>query len=118
MKKIKLISGISLVVVLTISIFFNVKNQFLTLKEAKSKNQGLQNKIEELKIDKQKLLKQIEYATSSAFVTQQTHEKLALGTENDVWLILPTGKEIDLRPEINEIKEIPKYKQWLDLFTR
>ncbi|MFA5532617.1 MAG: hypothetical protein WDA13_03420 [Candidatus Shapirobacteria bacterium] len=118
MKKIKLILKVGLVVVLSTSIFFNVKNQFLTLKEAKIKNQELQDKIEKLKIDKQKLVKQIEYATSSAFISQQTHDKLALGTENDVWLILSTGKEIDLRPEINENKEIPKYKQWWNLFTR
>lgn len=118
MKKIKSILWISLTVFLTLSVFFNVKNQFLNLEDAKNKNDDLENKIEILKTEKQKLIKKIEYATSSAFVDQQTHEELALGTENDVWLILPTETEIDLRPEINEDKETPLYKQWLGLFTR
>ncbi|MDD4938111.1 MAG: hypothetical protein PHX34_03840 [Candidatus Shapirobacteria bacterium] len=118
MKKVKIISWIALVIGLTLSVFFNVKNQFLTLREAKNKNYELENKIIELKTDKQKLMKQIEFATSSAFVDQQTHEKLALGTENDVWLILPTETEIDLRPKINETQQIAKYKQWLNLFTQ
>jgi len=118
MKKVKIISWIALVTGLTLSVFFNVKNQFLTLREAENKNQDLKDKIENLKVDKQKLIKQIEFATSSAFIDQQTHEKLALGSENDVWLILPTETEIDLRPKMNETEQVAKYKQWLNLFTQ
>jgi hypothetical protein len=118
MKKIKLFLWIGATIVLATSVFLNVKNQFFTLKEAKNKNEELSEKIEKLKIDKQKLIKQIEYSTSSAFLSQQTHDKLALGTENDVWLVLPTEKAADLRPEVNESKETPNYRQWLDLFTR
>lgn len=103
---------------LTLSVFVNIKNQYFTLKEAENKNGQLTNKIEELKLEKQKLIKKIEYATTSAYINQQIHDKLAMGTENDVWLIVPTEIQADLRPQINEDKKITNWQQWLNLFTQ
>ncbi len=100
------------------SVFFNIKNQYSTLKEAESKNNLLEEKIESLKLEKQKLIKKIEYATSSAFINQQIHDKLALGTANDVWIIMPTETQIDLRPQANEDKKQANWQQWLNLFTQ
>lgn len=106
------------VVFLIISISLNIKNQLIVLLEARKKNDQLGKSIEVIKMENQKLMRQIEYATSSAFVDQERHDKLALGEYNDVWLVLSTEKEIDLRPEVNENKKVPNYRQWWDLFTR
>lgn len=103
---------------LTLSVFLNIKNQYSTLREAESKNNELEYKIENLKLEKQKLIKKIEYATSSAFISQQIHDKLSLGTIDDVWIIMPTETQIDLRPQINEDKRQANWQQWLSLFTR
>ena len=100
------------------SVFFNIKNQYFTLKEAENKNDQLTNKIDELKLEKQKLIKKIEYATTSAYINQQIHDKLAMGTENDVWLMVPTEVQADLRPQVNENVKQPNWRQWIDLFTR
>jgi len=118
MEKIKKIFLIIIGGIILISTFLNIKNQYSTLKEAENKNAELQSKIQNLVVSKQKLGKQIEYATSSAFREQQTRELLGLGQENDVWLALPEEKKIDLVQETNEIVEIPKYRQWLNLFTQ
>lgn len=103
---------------LVVSVFFNIKNQYFTLKEAENKNDQLTNKIDELKLEKQKLIKKIEYATTSAYINQQIHDKLAMGTENDVWLMVPTEVQADLRPQVNEDVKQPNWRQWIDLFTR
>lgn len=105
-------------ILLVISISLNIKNQLIVLLEARKKNNELSNSIEIMRTKNQKLIKQIEYASSSAFVDQERHDKLALGGNNDVWLILKDEKEIDLRPKVNEKELIPSYKQWLNLFTR
>ena len=118
MKKNKSILWISIILGLALSVFFNIKNQYSTLREAKNKNNELEEKIESLKIEKQKLIKKIEYATSSAFISQQIHDKLSLGATNDVWIIVPTETQIDLRPQVNEDKKVANWQQWLALFTR
>jgi len=118
MEKIKRIFLITIGGIVLISTSINIKNQYWTLKEAKNKNAQLQSKIEKLITSKQKIEKQIEYATSSAFREQQTRELLGLGQQNDIWLILPEEKKIDLYQETNEVVEVPKYKQWLNLFTQ
>ena len=118
MKKNKSILWIIIIFGLTLSVFFNIKNQYSTLKEAENKNNQLEEKIESLKIEKQKLIKKIEYATSSAFISQQIHDKLGLGTINDVWIMVPTETQVDLRPQVNEDKRQANWQQWLNLFTR
>jgi hypothetical protein len=118
MKRAKKIFLLLIVSIVLISTIFNIKSQFFTLKDAEQKNAELQSKIEKLIVIKQKLQKQTEYATSSAFREQQTRQLLGLGQSNDVWLRLPEEKKIDLYQETNEVIEVPKYKQWLNLFTQ
>lgn len=118
MKKNRSIWWIIILFGLAISVLLNIKNQYFTLKEAENKNDQLVKKIEDLNSEKQKLIKKIEYATSSAFLDQQIRDKLAMGTENDVWLIVPTEIQADLRPQVNEDKKQANWQQWLNLFTR
>jgi len=118
MKRAKKIFLLFIVSIVLISTIFNIKNQFLTLSEAQQKNDQLQSKIEKLTEMKQKLQKEIEYATSSAFREQQTRQLLGLGQNNDVWLQLPEERKIDLYQATNEVIEVPKYRQWLNLFTQ
>lgn len=101
-----------------ISTLLNIRNQYLTLKDAEKKNNELKIKVEKMIGLKQKIIKQIEYATSSAFIDQQKKQLLGLGTEKDVWLVLPEEKKIDYYDEVTEEVEIPNYQQWLQLFTQ
>ena len=104
--------------ILIISTLLNIRNQYLTLKEAEKKNNELKIKVENMTKLKQKMIKQIEYATSSAFVDQQQRQLLGLGTENDFWLILSEEKKLNYFNETIEEVEIPNYQQWLNLFTQ
>ncbi len=118
MNKIKIISFRLIGLVLIISTILNIRNQYLTLKDAQKKNNELVMKVENMTKLKQKMIKQIEYATSSAFVDQQQRQLLGLGTENDFWLILGEEKKLSYHEETTEEIEIPNYLQWWQLFTQ
>jgi len=100
------------------STFLNIKNQYNTLKLAENKNEELKLTLEKMKILKLKMTKQVEYATSSAFLDQQRKQLFGLGTENDVWLDLPEERKIAYDNGIVDVTETPKYRQWLNLFTQ
>jgi hypothetical protein len=110
-----LISG-----VIIISTFINIKNQFNTLKSAESKNYELKLKLEQTNILKNNLVKQIEYATSSAFVDSQRKKLLGLGTDNDYWLDIreDLDKPEEIIRQVYESKKESNLSKWLRLFTR
>lgn len=118
MSKIKKISFSLVGLILIISTVLNIRNQYLTLKEAEHENNELIFKIENMTRLKQKMIKQIEYATSSAFVDQQQRQLLGLGSENDYWLILGEEKKLNYQNEVTEEFEIANYRKWLNLFTQ
>lgn len=104
--------------IISVSIIVNIKTQYNTLKEAEKQNLKIEMEISRLNQENQILIQKVEYATSSAFLDQEARDKLALGSENDVWLDLGEEKKMDLFPKINETKKIAKIKQWISLFTR
>ena len=119
MEKIKIrLLGI-LAVVLAIGTFFNIRNQYGTLKTAELKNEELKVKIENLNQQKQRLINQAEYATSSAFLEQPRRALLGIGKENDAWLEIEGNEnKIDLETEVNETAEPTKLKEWIWWFTQ
>ena len=104
--------------VISLSIMLNIKTQYSTLREAEKQNIKIEKEITKLNQENQILSQKVEFATSSAFLEQEAHDKLALGRENDVWLDLSEEENIDLFPKAKETEEIPKIKQWINLFTR
>lgn len=105
-------------VVVSVLILNNIKNQYKTLQEAQKQNSEMEKKILKLDEENQVLNQKIVYATSSAFLEEETRDKLGLGTENDVWLELGEEKDLDLFPKVDEAKKTPNIKQWISLFTR
>lgn len=119
MEKIKRLFLVIVAGIIALSTFLNVRNQYNTLKLAEMKNEELKIKIEKAKTLKQKMIKQVEYATSSAFLDQQRKELLGLGTENDFWLELPENKgTTQFYSDINETKQTSNWQEWLRLFTQ
>ncbi len=97
----------------------NMWQQWATLNEARARNLKLNEEATKLIAQNKILEKQIEYATSSAYINQKTREYLGLGSQNDYWLKLP--KDIDnsdIKPEFNEVAEVPIIWQWWNLFTK
>ena len=95
----------------------NIWRQWLTVRNAQSRNAVLKTEIETIKARNRILEKQIEYATSSAYINQKTREYLGLGGPNDYWLKLPkdTGS-LNFGSEFNEVTEVPIIWQWWSLF--
>lgn len=100
------------------SIINNIRTQYGTLKEAERQNLKIEKEITKLKQENQILNQKIEYATSSAFIEQEAHERLGMGGENDLWLKLNEEENLDLFPKVNQVEEIPKIRQWIRLFTQ
>lgn len=104
--------------VIVISTLINIKNQFETLKNARSKNEELEVKLEQMTILKNKLDKKIEYATTSAFIDSQRKELLGLGTDNDYWLdIAQENTSVEIIRDVYETKQEMNVQKWLRLFT-
>ena len=118
MKKITFLIGPIILIILSISVVINIKNQFLTLNMAKNENFSLNKKIREFEESNSVLTRRIEYSSSSAFIDQKMRENFGLGEENDVWLDLSPERKIELNVDNKEVIEVPKYKQWLGLFTQ
>jgi hypothetical protein len=105
-------------VLVSVLISMNISNQYKTLLEAKKQNYEIEKKISKLDEENQILNQKIAYATSGAFLEQEVRDKLGLGTEKDIWLDVGEEKDLNLFPKINEAKNIPNIKQWINLFTR
>ncbi len=119
MMKIKKIIWVLLTVIVLLSTLVNMKNQFNTLRLAKSKNEELVLKLEQMNVLKNNLVKKIEYATSSAFVNSQRKELLGLGTDDDYWLDIEEDQEKpeEIIRQVYETERESNFKKWLKLFT-
>jgi hypothetical protein len=119
MVKIKKIIWVLVSGIVIVSTFVNIKNQFNTLESAKSKNEDLKLKLEQIDILRNNLTKKIEYSTSSAFVNSQRKELLGLGTDNDYWLDIKedSGKPEEIIRQVYESKSESNPEKWLSLFT-
>lgn len=95
----------------------SISKQWHTLNEASKQNLKMEKEIGQLKIRNEEIKRQIEYATSSAALDQEAREKLALGKANDSWLAVNKANSVNLEPEIKINKEIPKIREWINLFT-
>ena len=85
----KIIGNILLCLGLAIMIVFslgNVWRQFSLLREAERENKMLYEKTRFLEDENRKLIRTINYATSSAFLERQARIQLGLGTSNDYWI--------------------------------
>jgi len=119
MKRTKNLVLLILSIIILLSTFFNVLNQYNTLKNAIRKNEELKASLEKMKIKNQQLIKKTAYATTSAYIDQQRRELLALGTKDDVWLDLPKNEEkIEYKIVINEIEIETNWEKWIKLFTQ
>lgn len=111
-------TSINTVLIITIiSTIINTIKQFITLKEARNKNIYLSEELINLEKDNKNLLRKIEYATSSAFLEQQSRIILGLGTNDDYWIEDKVQAEVSLYPEIKKQEKEANILKWIKLFT-
>ena len=99
--------------VIVIGSLVNVIGHILTVYWAKSENKAMDEQVMVLKAKKADLTAKIKSATSAAFISQEVHDKLGWGGENDYRIILPKEHSFDsIYSEVNIGDEIPYWKQW------
>jgi hypothetical protein len=75
--------GLGVMIILSLS---NVVKQYSLLKQAEKENAGMEEKIRILEGENRKLLRTIDYATSSAFLERQARIQMGVGTSKDLWI--------------------------------
>ena len=109
---------INIVLIITIiSIGINITKQFITLREARNKNIYLSEQLIDLEKNNKDLVRKIEYATSSAFLEQQSRIILGMGTNSDYWITEQIDSDINLYPQVENKKEEANIIKWIRLFT-
>ena len=103
---------------MTVTGMVNMTRQWHTLNEATQQNIKMEAEIEEMKIRNEEIVKQIEYASDSANLEEKIRQDLALGKSNDSWISVNKTDNLNLNPETEKNKEIPKIREWINLFTR
>jgi len=101
------------------SSLINIYRQFVTLRAARSRVNTLENKVNELDMERKKYQKLVEESTSSAVISRNQRQYFGIGTENDRWLILPTTTADEkIVSEIYEVETEPNLIKWWKLFTK
>ncbi len=114
----RLLMGTILLVV-TVSMWINILEQWGTLLEARKKIADIKGNNAMTEEEVRRLTKKVEDSTRSAYLAQQARDKLGLGEENDYWLKLPEeDRDLDLYPRAKEEVKKEIWRQWLDLFTK
>ncbi|MFA5828743.1 MAG: hypothetical protein WC841_05300 [Candidatus Shapirobacteria bacterium] len=75
--------GLGIMIILSLG---NVWRQYSLLREAGKENKALEDKVSSLQDENRKLLRTIDYATSSAFMERQARILLGVGTSRDFWI--------------------------------
>jgi len=104
-------------IIAIISTGINVAKQFMTLKEARNKNIYLSEQLIDFEKNNKDLLRKIEYATTSAFLEQQSRIILGMGTNSDYWITEQIDSDINLYPQVENKKEEANIIKWIRLFT-
>jgi hypothetical protein len=107
-------------IVVILSAGTNVYNQWTTLRQAIGRNQEMGRGIKVLTEENRNMMKQIEYATSSANINRKLREYTGTGTSSDYWLLMPeeAGSSGITIEETAVIGEKPVIVQWWNLFTK
>jgi len=101
-------------------LFFSLIGSISRTKNVVLKIEKEKQQVEELKKEREKIIKDIEIAQSQDFVEKQLRDKLSMAKEGEIVVILPDAEEVKkFAPRIDEEEEIlpePNWKKWLNLF--
>ena len=121
----KFVSYIKTIVVGGIALFYmisgivNISRQYKTIKAAEEINQSLEVKIASLEVEKNKLRRKSEYASSSAYRERQSRNLLGKGREDDYWLITDNlDDDKGVGREFFEDQKRRIIEEWWALFTK
>lgn len=108
-----------ILLIIIISAWNNIIQQAEILNEAQKRNQETEQKIKILMEENNKMEKQIQSATDSAYIQRKVREYLGIGKSGDVWLEVDLGTtETKTKEDTVVMGEEPVIKQWWNLFTK
>ena len=105
--------------VITISSWSNINQQIKVLNDAKKRNNEIELKITQLETKNKRMEKQVEIASSSAYLERQVRQVFGIGEPGDIWLQVDLGTAKSDRGDDVVVSEIEaNIKQWWNLFFK
>ena len=119
-QKIVNIIGVVIPIVLLLILSGSFIKSMKRAKDAKQLIQRTEDKLEKVEEEAEKLQSQLEITQSEQFIEEQLRDKLGLAKEGEIVLVLPDNETLKklapIIPEEEEIKPLPNWKKWLNLF--
>jgi len=106
-------------IIVTISSLTNIYTKWVTLKEARDKNNKIKNTLDKVVSENQQMKRQMDEASGSGIMSRKARAYFGLGTSDDYWLILPKDEgNLSIKEEGTVIENEPNILKWWDLFTK
>ncbi len=108
-------------IVFIFMIFYTLYKNISRLEKAKSRVERVQQDVDKLKVENQKLEDKIKYAESEEYVEKQIRDKLGRAKEGEIVLILPDPEIVKkYAPKLEDTTATEptkkNWEKWLELF--
>ena len=117
--KLKLYSGFIIAFVIALLIISLMRNITKTI-TAQKRIQKEKARVENLRVENEKLRERLEKEMSEAYIEKQMRDKLGLAKEGETIVILPDEETLKkLAPGLlseEDVLPAPNWKKWLNLF--
>ena len=100
---------------ISLSLIVSVVRSFWSLSKGKRVIQETEEKLETTREQQEDLKRQLARSQSPNFIEKQAREKLNLGKEGEIILILPPISPIE-EPTPTPIENLPNWQKWVKIF--
>ena len=105
------------IIILGISLIVNLSRDILRLLKAADQVKLAEQKVEELKTEKEKLVKKKEYYQSAEFIEEEARNRLNMARPGETIVVLPANiEELASRRQRSQTPDLPNWEKWWRLF--
>jgi len=106
-----------LIIIVGVGLIVSLSRDILRLLKSAQQLKLAQQRMEQFEKESENLAKKKEYYQSGAFVEEEARNKLNMAKEGEAIVILPPNiKEVLGEKESFNVKPLPNWRQWLNLF--
>jgi len=106
-----------LIIMVGVGLIVSLSRDILRLLKSAQQLKLTQQRMEQFEKESENLAQKKEYYQSGAFVEEEARNKLNMAKEGETIVILPPNiKEVLGEKESLDIKPLPHWRQWLNLF--
>lgn len=104
------------IIVIGLSLIFNLSRDILRLIKASDQIRQAEQKVRDLEVEQRQLVEKKEYFQSEEFVEEEARNKLNMAKPGETIVILPPSSGVAGDKNKGEQAKIPNWKKWWQLF--